>query len=250
MLQNPALFFSFWQCSSSPFTSQLITSIFRRSALLLISVSSKSVWYILTQCSPLFSYHFPNFSTFSAFLNRARFHTCSIEFNLLAFPIACSSLSTNSLAFSSLQMSSRLLSPKPFFSFHSFRTSGSGTITPISHLNQNNEMLQVRSTEPLQTVPIYIDLLHNWRSDVDVFNLLGRHVFSLCQLEDVFLAINNPNCSVWKHLSDISGLKEAFLVKQLSSSLRILVVSFSDAWPLDTDLKKFEINFSWKMKMS
>lgn len=60
-----------------------------------------------------------------------------------------------------------------------------------------------RSQTHLQTLAVHENLLHKLRLNVNVLNLLGYNIFALAQLENVLLAINNLESSIWKPLADV-----------------------------------------------
>jgi hypothetical protein len=61
----------------------------------------------------------------------------------------------------------------------------------------------------LKTVSVHVNLRNVGTLSKDVFELLRRDVFSLLKFEDILGSVDDLNCAVWEHHSDIAGMKPA-----------------------------------------
>jgi hypothetical protein len=80
----------------------------------------------------------------------------------------------------------------------------------------------------LQAVTVHVALQHVRALAVNCLQELSGDVFTLSELEDVLLTINNLQLAVLSPLTNITGVEPTVLVNRFFSHLRILVVANKD----------------------
>ena len=70
------------------------------------------------------------------------------------------------------------------------------------------------------------DLLNIFATYVNILQLFRGDVFSLLQLKNMLLSVDDADCSVWMNHPNIASVKPSILIDGLTSGLLILIVSF------------------------
>lgn len=81
-----------------------------------------------------------------------------------------------------------------------------------------------------QRIAVYIDLRNDRCECVRVLDLLKGDVFSLRQLEQVFLSVDNLEATLRIKETDVTGVQPAILIDGFFRVLLILVIALEDVF--------------------
>ena len=87
-----------------------------------------------------------------------------------------------------------------------------------------------------QRVSMHVDLCDNRRESICILDLLQSHIFTLRQLEQVLLSVDDLQSSFSVNLADITRVKPAFGVECLFCILLVAEIAFEDVLASEKDL--------------